>query len=247
MNQPELGKRIAELRRTKGFTQEELVEKCNLNVRTLQRIESGEVYPRSYTLKVIYSALDYKEETNFNWLEQFYKYFVDLFNLKTHTMKKVTTLAVLLTGIIIIIINMTNNIYAQKESIINKENAQNLETSKNQSASMRYSYFQSEESFYYNENMICRNTVLTIDEVTISSSLILINESTQEFKTSHITGKLTKNKVEIFCLKEFMDSVEYSSLEERVSSKTLHLIGDVKIILGENNFIEAPEIILVIE
>jgi len=27
MNQPELGKRIAELRKAKGFTQEELVEK----------------------------------------------------------------------------------------------------------------------------------------------------------------------------------------------------------------------------
>jgi len=59
MEQPELGKKIAELRKIKGLTQEDLVEKCNLSVRTLQRIESGEVEPRSYTLKLIFSALDF--------------------------------------------------------------------------------------------------------------------------------------------------------------------------------------------
>ena len=59
MKQPELGKKIIELRKNKGLTQEELVEKCNLNVRTLQRIESGEVNPRDYTKKSIFAALDY--------------------------------------------------------------------------------------------------------------------------------------------------------------------------------------------
>jgi len=59
MKQPELGKKIIELRKNKGLTQEELVEKCNLNVRTLQRIESGEVNPRDYTKKSIFAALNY--------------------------------------------------------------------------------------------------------------------------------------------------------------------------------------------
>jgi|GEM_PF-829522 len=59
MTQPELGKKIADLRKQKGLTQEELVEKCNVNVRTLQRIESGEVNPRRYTVKLIFEALDY--------------------------------------------------------------------------------------------------------------------------------------------------------------------------------------------
>ena len=58
MKQPELGHRILELRRQKGLTQEELVELCNISVRTLQRIENGEVTPRSYTIKTILSALD---------------------------------------------------------------------------------------------------------------------------------------------------------------------------------------------
>lgn len=59
MKQPELGKKISDLRKQKGLTQEDLVERCNINVRTIQRIEAGEVSPRSYTLKTILKALDY--------------------------------------------------------------------------------------------------------------------------------------------------------------------------------------------
>ena len=64
MKQPELGKRISELRKEKGLTQEELVEQCNINVRTIQRIEAGEVNPRSYTIKTILNVLgaDYFED-----------------------------------------------------------------------------------------------------------------------------------------------------------------------------------------
>ena len=63
MQQPQLGLKITALRKQKGLTQEELVEQCNINVRTLQRIENGEVTPRSYTVKTILSALDYDFET----------------------------------------------------------------------------------------------------------------------------------------------------------------------------------------
>ncbi|MBE0676714.1 MAG: helix-turn-helix transcriptional regulator, partial [Bacteroidales bacterium] len=59
MKQPDLGRRITELRKGKGLTQQELVDKCNISVRTLQRIEAGEVTPRSYTVRTILAALDY--------------------------------------------------------------------------------------------------------------------------------------------------------------------------------------------
>ncbi|TPN84076.1 helix-turn-helix transcriptional regulator [Aquimarina algicola] len=59
MKQPELGQKISELRKSRGLTQEELVEQCNISVRTIQRIEAGEVSPRSYTIKTILSVLDY--------------------------------------------------------------------------------------------------------------------------------------------------------------------------------------------
>lgn len=62
MKQPELGKKISEMRKAKGLTQEELVEMCNLNVRTIQRIEAGEVTPRSYTVKTLFEALGIREE-----------------------------------------------------------------------------------------------------------------------------------------------------------------------------------------
>lgn len=57
MKQPELGKKIADLRKEQNLTQDELVERCNVNVRTLQRIESGEVTPRPSTLRIITEAL----------------------------------------------------------------------------------------------------------------------------------------------------------------------------------------------
>ncbi len=62
LKQPELGQTIQSLRQSKKMTQEELVEVCNLNVRTLQRIEAGEVTPRDYTIRAILSALEYEFE-----------------------------------------------------------------------------------------------------------------------------------------------------------------------------------------
>lgn len=114
IQQPELGKKIAELRKEKGLTQEELVNKCNLNVRTLQRIESGEATPRFITLRLIFEALEYPfdktedKEPFKNKLDQFHFWFIDLFNLKTHTMKK---LSILSTPFILLLIFLLANSY----------------------------------------------------------------------------------------------------------------------------------------
>ena len=66
MKQPELGKKILELRQNKGLTQNELADECNLSLRTVQRIESAEVMPRNYTIKLIFSKLDYDYEQSNN-------------------------------------------------------------------------------------------------------------------------------------------------------------------------------------
>ncbi|HBR55490.1 MAG TPA: helix-turn-helix domain-containing protein [Flavobacteriaceae bacterium] len=63
MQQPALGQRILALRQEKGLTQEELVAQCNISVRTIQRIEAGEVIPRTYTVKTILAALGEDFET----------------------------------------------------------------------------------------------------------------------------------------------------------------------------------------
>ena len=60
MKQPELGIKVAELRREKGYTQEGLAEECQITPRTVQRIEAGEVEPRSYTLASLSEALDFE-------------------------------------------------------------------------------------------------------------------------------------------------------------------------------------------
>ncbi|SMP22993.1 Helix-turn-helix [Algoriphagus winogradskyi] len=78
MKQPELGKKISEMRKAKGLTQEELVELCNLNVRTIQRIEAGEVTPRSYTIKALFEALgiaelDFKNSKEFSLMPKLEK------------------------------------------------------------------------------------------------------------------------------------------------------------------------------
>ena len=54
----ETGKLIKELRIKKGMTQEQLADKTEVSVRTIQRIENGEVDPRAYTLQMIAKALE---------------------------------------------------------------------------------------------------------------------------------------------------------------------------------------------
>ncbi|MFY0605693.1 MAG: helix-turn-helix transcriptional regulator [Cyclobacteriaceae bacterium] len=57
--QPRLGEILIDIRKEKGWTQEELVSESNVSVRTIQRIESGEVTPRYSTVKILLHALGY--------------------------------------------------------------------------------------------------------------------------------------------------------------------------------------------
>ncbi len=57
-----IGLEIKKLRLEKGMTQEELADKTNLSVRTIQRIENGDVDPRAYTLQTIAAALEVEFE-----------------------------------------------------------------------------------------------------------------------------------------------------------------------------------------
>jgi phage shock protein C len=51
------GQKIADLRRQKGFSQDGLAYLCKIDVRTVQRIETGRVEPRPSTLKMIFEIL----------------------------------------------------------------------------------------------------------------------------------------------------------------------------------------------
>ncbi len=63
MQQPELGRRLTALRKERNLTQEELVEKSHVSVRTIQRIEAGEVLPRMSTVKILLETLGESYET----------------------------------------------------------------------------------------------------------------------------------------------------------------------------------------
>ena len=99
MKQPQLGKKILELRLDKGLTQTELAEKCNISLRTIQRIESTEVTPRSYTLKLIFKALDFDGFSSSNK-----NFSIKPENSNYSRKKVVTTILLLLTTSIVSIL-----------------------------------------------------------------------------------------------------------------------------------------------
>tara|TARA_B100000287_G_scaffold245210_1_gene230631 strand:+ start:772 stop:1620 length:849 start_codon:yes stop_codon:yes gene_type:complete len=109
MKQPELGKKIIELRKQKGLTQEELVEKCNITVRTIQRIEAGETTPRSYTIKMILNALGFDYEKVF---EKEYKAgkFDKILKIFPSNIKKVLMIS-FIAGIVYFVIGFAETAY----------------------------------------------------------------------------------------------------------------------------------------
>lgn len=58
MNQPELGEKIIQLRKELNLTQDELARKSSLGLRTIQRIESGRVTPRTSTIELLLNSLE---------------------------------------------------------------------------------------------------------------------------------------------------------------------------------------------
>ena len=62
MNNINISEKIVALRKSKGLTQEELASRASINLRTLQRIESGENKPRGHTLQVLARELNFPIE-----------------------------------------------------------------------------------------------------------------------------------------------------------------------------------------
>ncbi|WP_297086225.1 helix-turn-helix domain-containing protein [uncultured Draconibacterium sp.] len=158
MQQPELGKKIAELRKLKGLTQEELVEKCKLNVRTLQRIEAGEVRPRAYTLNVLSEVLDY----NFNGVSAklpgalllFVRNVADIINLKKHTMKKVSilssTLLIVFLGVFMFNFRSVNKSEQALRVVVQEQNTNSIKWFNSGQVKQLMNDYASDACFYRN-------------------------------------------------------------------------------------------------
>jgi transcriptional regulator with XRE-family HTH domain len=122
MEKLDFGKKLIETREAKGLTQAEVAEMCKIATRTIQRIETGVVKPRAFTIKLISETLgfDYFETSNTGYdvknenqdsnseNHNFLWYLKDLFNLKTNVMIKSSILTVILILGSFGIISLTN-------------------------------------------------------------------------------------------------------------------------------------------
>lgn len=107
MKQPQLGKKVTELRLKKGFTQTELAEQCSLSLRTIQRIEASEVTPRSYTLKLIFENLDYDI---FNSTDEKHSFVSkSFFNLKSSKTQKIIAFGFIIATTILCFLKFNSN------------------------------------------------------------------------------------------------------------------------------------------
>jgi transcriptional regulator with XRE-family HTH domain len=75
------GKNITAQRKAKGLTQQELATLTKVDLRTIQRIESGKSNPRAYTIKAIENALCFKFESKTDQGKQDSSHFLRLFCL----------------------------------------------------------------------------------------------------------------------------------------------------------------------
>lgn len=128
MGNYDFGEKLIQARQAKGWTQMDLAEKSNISLRTIQRIESGQVNPRAYTLKQLSEIIGLKfpeilensgdsdsriQHSSFRLSKIILWYITDLFNLKTNTMKKVTILTIFFGAVCIGLFSLINESKAQ--------------------------------------------------------------------------------------------------------------------------------------
>ncbi len=131
MDKKNVGKKTLNARKAKGLTQAELSEVSSISIRTIQRLESGDVIPRVYTLKTLSKHLgvdlliesedsDGIDNKNFihdlliKWINEI----KNLFNLKTYTMKKIIILSSVLCLLSIGLFALTTNSKSENHNSI---------------------------------------------------------------------------------------------------------------------------------
>ena len=81
----EIGKKIREIRKKKGLSQEELAESAKVNLRTIQRIENNESEPRGRTLNLICEVLAINAEELLDYGKEPDKSYLTIFHLTVLT------------------------------------------------------------------------------------------------------------------------------------------------------------------
>lgn len=76
-----IGERLRELRKQKGFSQNDLAHKAEIDIRTLQRIENNETDPRGHTIQQLASALNVTPDNLLDWEMKEDRGYLQLVNL----------------------------------------------------------------------------------------------------------------------------------------------------------------------
>ena len=263
IQQPELGKRIADCRKEKGLTQEELALKCNLDVRTLQRIESARVMPRAYNIRMIFEALEISDDNSLNSsnrrfrdvflrkLEQFKIWFIDLFNFKTNTMKKISILATMVVVIAFGALAVSSKVNAH----VAANDGQEQYTAENFSNSdLRFYDFSCYGCMEKKGLIIGRDISFTLAGVKVKNiRLIAIDKETREFDALFVEGKFLERKLTVEYPGEWLidGSLRYSADMIDETEKEIILRGHAKVYdindvdnPGDDESIETDEIII---
>lgn len=256
VKQPELGQIISDSRKAKGFTQEELVEKCNLSVRTLQRIESGEATPKLVTVKLILEALDLDYNSfidqsikmhNKTHLE-LTKNFIDLFNFKTNAMRKISVLSILFSFVGLGLFILIKETKAQHKKALFTH--KNIEINKQSDTEIKEGYFSCTNCFYDNDEMIGYKVKFKKDGVIVNVQLLKLNTTSGKFNAGFAKGYLQSNKVETFVPKEWIDKkiLNFEANDSLIyKDDKIILYGKSKLQSSKNEYIEANKITIIYE
>lgn len=247
MNQQnKLGKQIIEARKAKGLTQEELVQQCNISIRTLQRIEAGEVTARNSTIRILFDALDLDFKTYLNENRSLTWSSLISNSVKLNTTYKLYILLTLLivTGIIVF------NWSTEKKQL--KSQNQITQTDGVQPAEVQTlnGNIKCTKCFYDNEELIATDVQFSKEGVTVDVDLIKLNTNTGEFNAGFARGSFRSNKVEVTLedewIKRELVKFEASGHIEKLNDSFL-LYGKAKILSQNNEILMADTIIVQIE
>ncbi len=254
IQQPKLGKEIAHRRKTAGLTQEKLAEKCFINVRSLQRIESGEATPRAYTLKSISEALNYKfedspnEKRNSNWPNGQRR---NYFNLEVKSLK---TASIFILTIIVIVLGVF--IVKQNYGELSMDATQHKTNDIRNSVkyNIDFSNFSCDGCIEDNQFIIGRDVSFKLGNASFKNiRLIYLDKKTREFNTSFIKGAFLDHKVEVECSKDLLigGNIKYSGDQIEELKDGILVLGNAKVYeandiknLNDDQIIQSDEILI---
>lgn len=209
-----VGQKIAKARQAKGLTQAELSELSSVSIRTIQRLELGQVIPRMYTIKTLSKYLDVDLLAEFKDLEELTdnNFFYDLltkwiceikslFNLKTYTMKKIIILSAAFSLITIGLYAFTKEPKNQKDD--------GIQLNKNyQFVSM------------VNTKIFCRGT-LVFDKIDENGLWHGIQKNATQQSEVLVTAKLVNDSLEIHTAEPWEEIWKVNSINNGIYTGTV--------------------------